>query len=104
MTEPRKALEQAGAPWTLIDAEAVKGRRMTSWPTLKIDLTNAGANWVDEEVVRDGQIVTGRKPADIPAFNEKMIKLFAEAHQRAKGTFSRWKRIATNGLDLSCAD
>jgi len=77
------------APWTLINAEAVKGRRITSWPTLKVDLTNAGANWVDEEVVRDGQLVTSRKPDDLPAFNEKMILLFAEAHQRAKGAFNK---------------
>jgi protease I len=77
------------APWTLIDAGAVKGRRITSWPSLKTDLTNGGANWVDEEVVRDGQIVTSRKPADIPAFNKKMIEMFAEALQQAKGTVSR---------------
>src|SRR3989442_15559209 len=77
------------APWTLIDAGAVEGRRITSWPSLKTDLTNAGARWVDEEVVRDGQIVTSRKPDDIPAFNEKMIEMFAESLQRAKGTVSR---------------
>ena len=77
------------APWTLIDAGAVEGRRITSWPSLKTDLTNAGANWVDEEVVRDGQIVTSRKPDDIPAFNKQMIAVFAESFQRAKGTVSR---------------
>jgi len=72
------------APWTLIDAGAVKGRKITSWPSLKTDLTNAGAKWVDQEVVRDGQILTSRKPDDIPAFNKKMIAVFAESRQRAK--------------------
>lgn len=66
-------------PWTLIDAGYVKGKTMTSWPSLRTDLINAGANWVDEEVVRDGKLVTSRKPADIPAFNRKTIELFAEA-------------------------
>ena len=65
-------------PWTLIDAEAVRGRKITSWPSLKTDLRNAGANWVDEEVVVDNGIVTSRKPDDISAFNEKMIEEFAE--------------------------
>jgi protease I len=66
------------APWTLIDAGAVKGRTMTSWPSLKTDLSNAGAKWVDQEVVTDNGLVTSRKPADIPAFNRKMIEEFAE--------------------------
>jgi protease I len=65
-------------PWTLIDAEAVRGRTMTSWPSLKTDLRNAGANWVDEEVMVDNGLVTSRKPDDIPAFNRKMIEEFAE--------------------------
>ncbi len=65
-------------PWTLINAGAVKGRRMTSWPSLQTDLKNAGANWVDETCVVDGPLVTSRKPDDIPAFNEAMIKLFAQ--------------------------
>lgn len=77
------------APWTLINAKAVDGRRITSWPSLRMDLINAGAIWVDEEAVRDGQIVTSRKPDDIPAFNEKMIEMFAESFQRAKGTVGR---------------
>ena len=72
-------------PWTLIEAGAVKGRTITSWPTLKTDLRNAGANWVDQEVVVDNGIVTSRKPDDIPAFNQKMIEEFAEGvHQRQK--------------------
>ena len=63
-------------PWTLIDAGAVRGRRMTSWPSLRTDLVNAGAQWVDEEVVADRGIVTSRKPDDIPAFNRKMLEEF----------------------------
>ena len=66
------------APWTLIDSEVVKGRKITSWPSLKKDLINAGADWVDREVVVDHGLVTSRKPADIPAFNQKMIEEFAE--------------------------
>ena len=65
-------------PWTLIEAGAVRGRTMTSWPSLKTDLKNADATWVDKEVVRDGGIVTSRKPDDIPAFNREMIRLFTE--------------------------
>ncbi|MFC7688499.1 type 1 glutamine amidotransferase domain-containing protein [Paeniroseomonas aquatica] len=61
-------------PWTLIDAGGVSGRRMTSWPSLKADLGNAGAQWEDSEVVTDRGLVTSRKPDDIPAFNRKMIE------------------------------
>jgi protease I len=68
-------------PWTLIEAGAVQGHTMTSWPSLKTDLKNAGANWVDKEVVRDGKLVTSRKPDDIPAFNREMIQMFAEKSQ-----------------------
>jgi len=64
-------------PWTLIEAGVVRGRRMTSWPSLQTDLSNAGAEWVDEQVVADEQLVTSRKPADLPAFNRKMIEKFA---------------------------
>ena len=64
-------------PWTLIEAGGVEGRKMTSWPSLQSDLRNAGANWVDEEVVADRGLVTSRKPADIPAFNREMIEAFA---------------------------
>ena len=69
-------------PWTLIDAEAVRGRTMTSWPSLKTDLRNAGANWVDREVVTDRGLVTSRKPDDIPAFNREMIDEFAEGRHQ----------------------
>jgi protease I len=61
-------------PWTLIDAGLVTGRRMTSWPTLQIDLENAGAKWTDEEVVVDVKLVTSRKPDDIPAFNQAILR------------------------------
>lgn len=66
-------------PWTLIDAEVVKGHKLTSWPAIKADLINAGGEWVDEEVVVDKKLVTSRKPDDIPAFNRAMIQLFSEA-------------------------
>jgi protease I len=70
-------------PWTLIDAGAVEGRRLTSYPSIKTDLINAGADWIDEEVVVDNGIVTSRKPADIPAFNRKLIEEIGEGvHQR----------------------
>jgi protease I len=65
-------------PWTLIEANAVQGRRVTSWPSLRTDLKNAGAQWVDQEVVVDNGLVTSRKPDDIPAFNRKMLEEFAE--------------------------
>jgi protease I len=66
-------------PWTLIDAGVANGRKMTSWPALRADLTNAGVDWVDEEVVVDGSLVTSRKPADLPAFNAKMVEKIEEA-------------------------
>ncbi len=66
------------APWTLIEGDVIKGRTITSWPSLKTDLENAGAKWVDREVVVDSGLVTSRKPDDIPAFNQKMIEEFAE--------------------------
>jgi protease I len=65
------------APWTLAEADVVRGRRMTSWPSLQTDLRNAGADWVDEEVVVDGNLVTSRKPDDLPAFNEAAVSAFA---------------------------
>lgn len=65
-------------PWTLIDAKIVKGKKITSWPSIKNDLLNAGAEWVDQEVVVDKKLVTSRKPDDIPAFNKAMIELFAK--------------------------
>lgn len=64
-------------PWTLIEAGGVRGRTMTSWPSLKTDLSNAGARWVDQEVVVDEGLITSRKPDDLPAFDEKMVAEFA---------------------------
>jgi protease I len=66
------------APWTLIDCGLVEGRRLTSYHTIQTDLKNAGADWVDEEVVVDNGLVTSRQPDDLPAFNRKMIEEFAE--------------------------
>lgn len=64
-------------PWTLINAGLVRGRKMTSWPSLRKDLENAGAQWVDQEVVADGQLITSRKPDDIPAFSSAVIEALA---------------------------
>jgi protease I len=68
------------APWILIEAGLVRGRRLTSWPAIQTDVKNAGGDWVDEAVVVDQGLVTSRKPADIPAFNEKMIEEIGEGH------------------------
>jgi protease I len=80
------------APWMLVEAGIVRGRTLTSWPTLQTDIRNAGGNWVDKEVVVDSGLVTSRKPDDIPAFNKKMIEEFAEgvhAEQREKAKAAR---------------
>ena len=74
------------APWVLIDAEVVSGRTITSWPAIKTDVRNAGATWVDQDVVVDNGLVTSRKPDDIPAFNEKMIEEFAEGRHPTPAT------------------
>ena len=66
------------APWTLIEADVVRGRRITSWPSLQTDLRNAGADWADEEVIVDSGLVTSRNPDDLPAFNAKIVEEFAE--------------------------
>lgn len=73
-------------PWTLINADGVRGKRMTSWPSLEVDLCNAGARWEDSVVVVDGNLVTSRKPDDIPTFNDAMIDLFARATTAAHST------------------
>src|ERR671921_815503 len=67
------------APWVLAEADVVRGRRMTSWPSLQTDLRNAGADWVDEEVVVDGNLVTSRKPDDLDAFDAAIVEQFAAA-------------------------
>lgn len=71
-------------PWTIIEAGAARGRRIASWPSLKTDLRNAGADWVDQESVVDGNLVSSRKPDDIPAFNRAMIELFGGARGKAQ--------------------
>jgi protease I len=71
-------------PWTLIDADVVRGRTITSWPSLRTDLRNAGANWVDEECVTDSGMVSSRKPADLPAFCAKIVEEFAEGKHPAQ--------------------
>ena len=65
-------------PWLLIEADVVRGRKLTSWPAIKTDVRNAGGRWVDEEVVVDNGLVTSRKPDDLPAFNRKMIEEIGE--------------------------
>ncbi|MET8089601.1 type 1 glutamine amidotransferase domain-containing protein [Micromonospora sp. NPDC005220] len=65
-------------PWTLIEADVVRGRRITSWPTLRTDLTNAGATWVDEECVTDGNLTSSRNPDDLPAFCAAITKTFTK--------------------------
>jgi protease I len=65
-------------PWTLIEAGVVRGRTLTSWPSLQTDLRNAGANWVDEQVHVDGDLVSSRKPDDLPAFCEKLVAAFSQ--------------------------
>jgi protease I len=67
------------APWMLVEADVVRGRRLTSFWSIKTDVKNAGGNWVDEEVVADGNLVTSGHPDDIPAFNRKLLELFARA-------------------------
>jgi protease I len=70
------------APWMLVEAGVLRGRTVTSWPSLQTDLKNAGAKWVDREVVEDDGLVTSRKPDDLPAFNKKIVELFSEPSQR----------------------
>ncbi len=72
-------------PWVLVDAGLARGRTLTSWPAIQADMKNAGANWVDREVVVDNGLVTSRKPDDIPAFNRKMIEEFAEGKHSRRG-------------------
>lgn len=78
-------------PWMLIEADVVRGRMLTSWPSLQTDLKNAGANWVDEQVVVDGNLTTSRKPDDLPAFNKKIIEQFADVEHRE--TKSVWTKM-----------
>ena len=73
-------------PWTLIEADAVRGRTVTSYPSLKTDLRNAGARWIDEEVVRDDGLVTSRRPDDLPAFQREMIEAFAASRAPSRSS------------------
>ena len=73
-------------PWMLVEAGVVRGRKVTSWPSLQTDIRNAGGNWVDEEVVVDQGLVTSRKPDDLPAFNKKIIEEFAEGRHEEQAT------------------
>ena len=70
------------APWMLVEADVVRGKTLTSWPSLHTDLKNAGAKWVDRQVVEDDGLVTSRKPDDLPAFNKKIVEVFSQASQR----------------------
>jgi protease I len=76
-------------PWTIIEAGAARGRRIASWPSLKTDLHNAGAEWVDKEAVVDGNLVSARKPDDIPAFNRALIDLFSRGQAQYRQTSAR---------------
>ncbi len=76
-------------PWTLAEANVVRGRTLTSYPSIKTDLKNAGANWVDQEVVTDQGLVTSRKPDDLPAFNRKLIEEIREGKHQAQTAGSR---------------
>jgi protease I len=72
------------APWSLVEADVVKGRTLTSWPSLKTDIRNAGGTWVDEQVVVDQGLVTSRKPDDLPAFCEKLVEEFCEGEHEGQ--------------------
>ncbi len=80
-------------PQILIEAGIVEGRTMTSWPSIKTDLINAGANWVDQAVVTDNGLVTSRKPEDIPAFNLKMIEEFAEGRHESRSSYGKTREM-----------
>jgi protease I len=71
-------------PWTIVEAGVARGRRIASWPSIKTDIRNAGAEWVDAEAVTDGNLVSARKPDDIPAFNRAMIQLFSQRGERVQ--------------------
>jgi protease I len=85
------------APWVLVEAGVVRGRTLTSWPTLQTDIRNAGGTWVDKEVVVDDGIVTSRKPDDISAFNDKMIEEFAEGKHEQRDVSQVGARTGSAG-------
>ncbi len=76
-------------PWMLVEADVVRGRTVTSWPSLQTDIRNAGGNWVDKEVQSDHGLVTSRNPHDIPAFNKKIVEEFAEGRHEAHAQLAR---------------
>jgi len=87
-------------PWMLINAGVVKGRRLTSYPSIRVDLENAGADWVDETVVVDNGLVTSRKPPDLPSFNRKMIEEIAEGiHERPPESLYARRAMVGSGVD-----
>jgi protease I len=87
-------------PWTLIDAGVVKGRRLTSYESIQSDLKNAGAEWIDQEVVVDNGLVTSRKPSDLPSFIGKMIEEFGEGvHSQVKQSAFSGRRMTATGVD-----
>ena len=75
-------------PWLLVEADVLRGRTATSWPSIRTDVRNAGANWVDEPAVTDANIVTSRKPADVPAFTEALIRSIEQAPARSRSVAS----------------
>lgn len=84
-------------PWTIIETGAARGRQIASWPSLKTDLRNTGAEYLDKEVVVDGNLVSSRKPDDIPAFNREMIKLFAQSRSQNQEAEPTCKGRAASG-------
>ncbi len=103
-----RAFFEAGKPvaaichalWTLVEADVVRDRTLTSWPSLKTDIRNAGGNWVDEEVVVDEGFVTSRKPDDLPAFNDKLVEEIAEGRheEQALQTSGSERAVAANRI------
>ena len=92
------------APWTLIEAGVVRGRSLTSWPSLRTDLTNAGAHWFDKEVLEDGNLVTSRKPDDLPAFIAKMIELFSRDPSARAASATETRLTQDPGVKTSTSD
>jgi len=88
------------APWMLVEADVISGRTVTSWPSLRTDIRNAGGEWVDREVVTDEGLVTSRKPDDIPAFNRKMIEEFAEGVHLPLSASARQEHSREQPVDL----
>ena len=88
------------APWTLVEADVVKGRKVTSWPSLKTDIRNAGGNWVDEEVVVDEGLVTSRKPDDLPAFCAKLVEEFCEGEHEGQARSASGTHLVIAILDV----